>query len=163
MDKQYMLNKNVLVVQVPDGESSVRFFLPKGVWTNFNTGKEYLGGVWAIENVTSSAPVILVHENSVIIETGAGSDEHCELRVYALRDRIRVDADVYGSLEEPELSVSLKRNGRSIHIASDGAKPYTIRMVNMYAKSAANAMILIDGNDSVITPDAGTCTMEVVF
>ena len=163
MNKQYMLNKNVLIIPVPDCENSVRFFLPKGVWTNFNTGKEYLGGVWVVENVTSPAPITLVHENSVIIETSIEPDERCEIRVYALRDNVRVDADVYGNAEEPELSVSLKRNGRSIHIASDGAKPYTVRMVNMYAKSAANAMILIDGNDSVITPDVGACTMEVVF
>ncbi|MDE7267735.1 MAG: hypothetical protein K2N89_09755 [Lachnospiraceae bacterium] len=163
MNKQYMLNNNVLMIPVSDGENSVRFFLPKGVWTNFNTGKEYLGGVWVVENVISSTPITLVHENSVIIETATDPDKHCEIRVYALRDNIRVDADVYGNEEEPELSVSLKRNGHSIHIASDGARPYTVRMVNMYAKSAANAMILIDGNDSVITPDVGACTMEVVF
>lgn len=163
MNKQYMLNKNVLIVPVPDGENSVRFFLPKGVWTNFYTGKEYLGGVWAVENVTSPAPIILVHENSVIVETGAEPDGRCEFRVYALCDRVRVDTDVYGSSEEPELSVSFKRNGHSIHIASDGAKPYTVRMVNMYAKSAANGMILIEGNDSIITPDDWACTMEIVF
>lgn len=163
LNKQYMLNKNVLIVPVSDGESSVRFFLPKGVWTNFDTGKEYLGGVWTMETVISPKPIILVHENSVIVETDAEQNERCELRVYALCDRIRVDADVYGTDEEPKLSVSLKRNGHSIHIASDGAKPYTVRMINMYAKSAANAMILIDGNDSVITPDVGACTMEIVF
>lgn len=158
-----MLNKNILMIPIPEGEASVRFFLPKGVWTNFYTGKEYLGGVWTVENVTASAPMIFVHENSVIVETSDEPDKRCELRVYALRNRIRVDADVYGASDEPELSVSLKRNGHSIHIASDGARPYTIRMVNMYAKSAENAMVLIDGNDSVITPDDRACTMEVVF
>ena len=163
MNTQYMLNKNVLLVPIPDGENSVRFFLPKGVWTNFNTGKEYLGSTWLEETVTSASPILLIHENSVIIETGSEQDSRRELRVYALCNGIRIDADVYGNSEEPELSVSFKRNGHSIHIASDGAKPYTVRMVNMYAKSAANAMILIDGNDSIITPDAWACTMEVVF
>lgn len=164
MDKQYMLDKNVIVVPVPEKEATVRFFLPKGVWTNFDTGKEYIGNAWIEENAATSVPIMLVRENSVIIETTRSEqDERCEFRVYALCDRIRVDADVYGNAAEPELSVSFKRNGRSIHVASDGAKSYTVRMINMCAKSAANGMILIEGNDSVITPDEGACTMEIVF
>ena len=164
MDKQYALNKNLIMIPIPDGKNTVRFFLPKGVWTDFYTGKEYLGGEYLEEPVLSQNALILVRENSVLIENaGAAVNESCELRVYALCNNIRVDADVYGDTAEPQLSVSFKRNGRRIHIASDGAKPYTVRMVNMYAKSAANGLILIDGNDSVITPDAWTCTMEIVF
>lgn len=159
MNKQYTLNNNLIIVPVPAGENAVRFFLPKGVWTNFHTGREYLGGEWIEDNICAD-PVILVRENSVIAES---TDTGCELRVYALCDGIRVDADVYGDASEPELSVSFKRSGRSIHIASDGSKPYTVRMINMYAKSAANGFIIIDGNDSVITPDAWACTMEIVF
>lgn len=158
-----MLNQNLLIVPVPEGGDSVRFLLPKGIWTDFYTGKEYLGGTWIEENAASSKPVMLVRENSVIIETGEEANGRYELKVYALHDRIRVDADVYGTSDEPELSVSFKRSGRSIHIASDGAKPYTVRMVNMYAKSAENAMILIEGRDSIITPDMWACTVEVVF
>lgn len=165
LDKQFTLNKNLIMVPIPEEENTVRFFLPKGVWTDFHTGKEYLGGSCIEETVTSRDAMILVRENSVIIESaGTGINESCELRVYALCNNIRVDADVYGEdSKEPELSVSLKRNGHSIHIASDGRKPYTIRMINMYAKSAANGLILIDGNDSVITPDAWACTMEIMF
>lgn len=164
MDRQYTLNKNLIIIPIPDGKNTVHFVLPKGVWTNFDTGKEYFGGNDIEEPVVSQSPIILVRENSVLIEsTGADINERCELRVYALCNNIRVDADVYGDDAEPQLSVSFKRNGHSIHIASDGAKPYTIRMINMYAKSVANGLILIDGNDSVITPDAWACTMEIVF
>lgn len=152
------------MIPVPDGENPVRFFLPKGVWTDFYTGKEYLGGDYIKEAFPSQNTITLVRENSVIIEnTGIGINESCELRVYALRSNIRVDIDVYGNSDEPQLSVSFKRSGRRIHIASDGAKPYSVRMVNMYAKSAANGLILIDGSDSIITPDAWACTIEVMF
>ena len=164
MDKQYTFNKNLIMIPIPDGKNTVRFFLPKGVWTDFYTGKEYFGGEYLEVPVSSQNVLILVRENSVLIEsTGTAVNESCELRVYALCNNIRVDADVYGDAAEPQLSVSFKRNGRRIHIASDGAKPYTVRMVNMYAKSAANGLILIDGNDTVITPDAWACTMEIVF
>ncbi|EOS44093.1 hypothetical protein C809_03580 [Lachnospiraceae bacterium MD335] len=166
MEKHYILNKNLIMVPAPDKEKTVRFFLPEGVWTNFHTGKEYLGGNEIEENAHATDMILLVRENSVIVErTGTDiHDERCELRVYALRNNVRVDADVYdGDCGVPALSVSFKRNGHSIHIASDGAKLYTVRMVNMYAKSAANGLILIEGNDSVITPDARACTMEIIF
>lgn len=160
MNKQYMLNNSLIIVPVPEEENAVCFSLPKGVWTDFHTGKEYLGGEWTAKKPSSSDSIIMVRENSVIIEN---TDTGCELRVYALCDGIRIDADVYADATELELSVSFKRNGRSIHVASDGAIPYTVRMINMYAKSAANGLVLIDGNDSVITPDAWACTMEIVF
>lgn len=160
MNKQYTLNNNLIIIPVPEGENEVHFSLPKGVWTDFYTGKEYLGGEWAAKKPSSADTIILVRENSVITQS---TDTGCELRVYALCDGIRVDADVFGDAAQPKLSVSFKRNGHSIHIASDGALPYTVRMINMYAKSAANGLVLIDGNDSVITPDAWACTMEVVF
>ncbi len=168
MEKQYILNKNLILIPIPDKEKAVRFFLPEGVWTNFYTGKEYLGGnEIEIEGETHTADsMLMVRENSVIVErTETDShNERCELRVYALRNNVRVDADVYDDdCDVPALSVSFKRNGHSIHIASDGAKPYTVRMVNMYAKSAANGLVLIEGNDSVITPDARSCTLEIVF
>lgn len=165
LEKHYILNKNLIMIPTQDNENAVRFFLPQGVWTNFYTGKEYLGGTDIVETPTNNS-ILLVRENSIIVERIGTTihDERCELRVYALRNHVRVDADVYDDdFETPALSVSFKRNGHSIHIASDGEKPYTVRMVNMYAKSAANGMILIDGNDSVITPDVCACTMEVIF
>lgn len=164
MDKQYTLNKNLIMIPIPEEKNTVRFFLPNGVWTNFDTGKEYMGGNYIEEPVLSRNAMLFVRENTVLIENaGAAPNESCELRVYALRNNIRVDADVYGASAEPLLCVSFKRSGHSIHIASDGVKPYTVRMINMYAKSVANGLILIDGNDSIITPDAWACTMEIVF
>ncbi len=166
MEKHYILNKNLIMIPAPDKEKTVRFFLPDGVWTNFHTGKEYLGGNEIAETAHATDMILLVRENSVIVErTETDShNERCELRVYALRNNVRVDADVYDDdSKAPVLSVSFKRNGHRIHIASDGAKPYTVRMVNMYAKSAANGLILIEGNDSIITPDARSCTLEIVF
>lgn len=158
--KQYELNNNFIIVPVSEGENEVHFSLPNGVWTNFNTGREYYAGKHT-EHPISSEPIILIRENSIIIEN---SDEGCILHVYALCNGIRADADIYESTsDEPVLSVSFKRNGRSIHVAADGSKPYTVRMVNMYAKSAANGFISIEGNDSVITPDAWSSTMEIKF
>ncbi len=160
LNRQYIANNQVLIVTVPDNQESVSISVPYGTWTDFYTGQEYLGGTAKIQKPTSSDTVILVRENSLVVDD---TGDICEIRVYALRDGIRLDADIYDVSPRFKLNVSIKRLGRTIHIASDGAKPYAVRMVNMCAKSAAGGLLVIEGNDSVITPDIGTLTMEVTF
>jgi alpha-D-xyloside xylohydrolase len=102
--------------------------------------------------------------------TGAHDDradydyaDGCELRVYAIHDGVQIDTVVYGMNNVAELNVSVKRIGHSIHITADGSKPYSIRMINMHAVSAANGLLSIEGVDSVITPDKSTEMIEVTF
>ena len=111
----------------------------------------------------------MVRENS-IIAVGARDDrpdydyaDGCELRVYAIHDGVKIDADVYGMNNTVELSVSVKRQGRSIYVTADASKPYTIRMINMHAASAANGFITIEGSDSIITPDRSSNVIEITF
>ena len=111
----------------------------------------------------------MVREKS-IIALGSHDDrpdydyaEGCELRVYAIHDGVKIDADVYGMNNTKELVVSVKRQGRSIHVTADSRKPYTIRMINMHAANAVNGFVTIEGNDSIITPDNGANMMEITF
>ena len=46
---------------------------------------------------------------------------------------------------------------------AEGSKPYTIRMVNMHATEAVNGFVVIEGNDSIITPDANASVIEIKF
>jgi alpha-D-xyloside xylohydrolase len=111
----------------------------------------------------------MVRENSIVV-TGAHDDKAdydyangCELRVYAIHDGVKLDTVVYGMDNAVELSVSVKRLGHCIHVTADGSKNYSIRMINMHASNAVNGFLTIDGNDSVITPDAGAEMIEITF
>lgn len=111
----------------------------------------------------------MVRENS-IIAVGAHDDkpdydyaDNCELRVYALHDGAKADTVVYGMENVAELSVSVKRQGHTIIVTSEGDKPYTIRMVNLRAATSVNGLVVIDGNDSLITPDKGANVVEITF
>lgn len=169
LDKQYMLGDNLLVAPIFNDESRAEYYLPKGIWTNFFTGKEYRGGTWIEETHDYLSIPLMVKENS-IIAVGSRDDkpdydyaDNCELRIYALHDGVKVDTEVYGMNNVVELSATAKRQGHSIYINVDASKPYTIRMINMHAANAINGFITIDGNDTIVTPDAGSNVIEITF
>jgi alpha-D-xyloside xylohydrolase len=169
LDKQYMLGDSLLVAPIFNDESRAEYYLPNGVWTNFFNGKEYKGGTWVEEQHSYLSIPLMVRENSIVV-TGAHDDKAdydyangCELRVYAIHDGVKLDTVVYGMDNAVELSVSVKRLGHCIHVTADGSKNYSIRMINMHASNAVNGFLTIDGNDSVITPDAGAEMIEITF
>ncbi len=169
LDKQYMLGDSLLVAPIFNDESRAEYYLPQGIWTNFFTGKEYRGGTWIEEQHGYLSIPLMVRENSVVA-VGAHDDrpdydyaDGCELRVYAIHDGVKIDTEVYGMNNTVELSVSVKRQGRSILVTADGSKPYTIRMMNMRAANAVNGFLTIEGNDSIVTPDQGANVIEIMF
>ena len=169
LDKQYMLGDNLLVAPIFNDESRAEYYLPAGIWTNFFTGKEYKGGTWVEEQHGYLSIPLMVRENS-IVAIGAHDDkpdydyaDSCELRIYALHDGVKTETTVYGMSNLPELTVSAARSGHTIHVTAESSKPYTIRMVNMHAVEAVNGLVVIEGNDSLITPDANASVVEIKF
>ena len=169
LDKQYMLGDNLLVAPIFNDESRAEYYLPAGIWTNFFTGKEYKGGSWVEERHGYLSIPLMVRENS-IVAIGAHDDkpdydyaDSCELRIYALHDGVKTETTVYGMSNLPELTVSAARSGHTIHVTAESSKPYTIRMVNMHAVEAVNGLVVIEGNDSLITPDANASVVEIKF
>ena len=169
LDKQYMLGDNLLVAPIFNDESRAEYYLPTGIWTNFFTGKEYKGGTWVEEQHGYLSIPLMVRENS-IVAIGAHDDkpdydyaDSCELRIYALHDGVKTETTVYGMSNLPELTVSAARSGHTIHVTAEGSKSYTIRMVNMHAVEAVNGLVVIEGNDSLITPDANASVVEIKF
>ncbi len=169
LDKQYMLGDNLLVAPIFNDESIAEYYLPAGIWTNFFTGKEYKGAAWYEEKHDYLSLPLMVKENS-IVAIGAHDDrpdydyaDGVELRIYALHDGMKAETEVYGMNNTVDLSVSAKRQGRTIYINVDGRKPYSIRMVNMQATEAVNGFVMVEGNDSIITPDANASVIEIKF
>ena len=169
LDKQYMLGDNLLVAPIFNDESIAEYYLPAGIWTNFFTGKEYKGAAWYEEKHDYLSLPLMVKENS-IVAIGAHDDrpdydyaDGVELRIYALHDGMKAETEVYSMNNTVDLSVSAKRQGRTIYISVDGNKPYSIRMVNMQATEAVNGFVMVEGNDSIITPDANASVIEIKF
>ena len=169
LDKQYMLGDNLLVAPIFNDESLGSFYLPKGTWTDFFTGEETKGGVWIEKTYDYLHLPLMVRENS-IVAMGACDDkpdydyaDHAELRIYALADGQTAETTVYNMEQEVSLHVTAARNGTRITVQAHNGKDkaYTLRLVNVHAKSASGASMTTDGNDTILSPDAGT--VEITF
>ncbi|MBQ6888341.1 MAG: alpha-xylosidase [Lachnospiraceae bacterium] len=162
VDKQYMLGDNLLVAPIFNDESLAEYYLPKGIWTNFFTGEEKTGGEWITEKHDYLSIPLMVRENSIII-MGAHDDkpdydyaDGAEVRIYALQDGVETSSVVYDMNLNIDLTVHAKKENGKIFIRTESSKPHTIRLVNVKATSANNGTMVINGNDTVITPECNT-------
>lgn len=169
LDKQYMLGDNLLVAPIFNDESIGSFYLPKGTWTDFFTGEVLTGGDWYERKYDYLHLPLMVRENS-IVAMGAHDDkpdydypDGAELRVYALVDGKTTETTIYDMNQNAVLHVTVVKNGAKITIQSDGnGKPYTVRLINVQAKSAIGASMQAVGNDTVLTLDNNTAEVELI-
>ena len=162
LDKQYMLGDNLLAAPIFNEESVGSFYLPKGIWTDFFTGEMTEGGTWIEKEYDYLHLPLMVRESS-IIAMGAHDDkpdydyaDGAVLRVYALIDGQEAETTVYDMNQNVSLHISVVKNGSRITVQSNGnsGKPYTIRLINVQAKSAVGASMQAAGNDTVLIPAA---------
>ena len=169
LDKQYMLGDNLLIAPIFNEESIGSFYLPKGTWTDFFTGEAFEGSTWVEKEYDYLHLPLMARANS-IVAIGSCDDkpdydyaDGVQLRVYALTDGVTAKTVVYGMAQNEELKVSVIKEGTKITIQAEniGRKPYTVRLVNVQAKSADGASMEISGNDTVLTPDSETVVVEL--
>ncbi len=167
LDKQYMLGDNLLVAPIFNDESIAEYYLPKGNWTNFFTGEEKKGGEWITEKHDYFSIPLMVRENSIII-MGAHDDkpdydyaDGAEVHIYALADGAEASSVVYDMNQNIDLTVHAKKENEKIFICTEASKPYTIRLVNAKAASVNNGTMIVDGNDTIITPACNTCEVSL--
>ncbi|MDE6845704.1 MAG: alpha-xylosidase [Lachnospiraceae bacterium] len=169
LDKQYMLGDNLLVAPIFNEECIGSFYLPEGTWTDFFTGEAVEGNTWVEKEYDYLHLPLMARANS-IVAIGSCDDkpdydyaDGVELRVYALTDGIKTETTVYGMAQNEELKVSVVKESTKITIQAEniGKKPYTVRLVNVQAKSADGASMEIAGSDTVVTPNAGTVVVEL--
>ena len=56
---------------------------------------------------------------------------------------------------EAELTVKAAKAASTITIDVDASKAYTIRLMNVMAASVEGAEMIVEGNDTVLKPNAG--------
>lgn len=157
LDKQYMLGDNLLVAPIFNDESLGSFYLPKGIWTDFLTGKVYEGGCWYEENYDYLHLPLLAKENSIIAmgNTDEKPDyeyaENPTLRIYALQESQKATCTIYNMDTTVGMTAEAVKNGSTVTITATGNKPYTVILINVKATSAEGATLSIDGENTVLT------------
>lgn len=74
LDKQYMLGDSLLAAPVFKSNGEVEFYLPKGNWIHFISGRKIEGGKWVKDNYDVFSLPLFVKPNS-IIPVGANNME----------------------------------------------------------------------------------------
>ena len=109
----------------------------------------------------------MVKENS-IVPMGARDDrpdydyaEGVELRIYELQEGAEAVKTVYGMTNQAELTVKAAKAAGTITIEVEASKAYTIRLMNVMAASVEGAEMVIEGNDTVLKPNAGKMVVSL--
>ncbi len=169
LDKQYMLGDSLLVAPIFNDEGIGSFYLPKGTWTDFFTGEMMDGNTWVERTYDYLHLPLMVRENSIIAIGCCDSKpdydyaDGVELRAYALIDNLECSTAVYDMQQQQTLHVSVVKNGNIIIIKAEATtgKPYTVRLVNVQAVTASGSAMVIDGKDTVLTPQTDTITVTL--
>lgn len=161
LDKQYMLGDSILVSPIFNSNSLAEYYLPAGTWTNYFTGEKVEGARWIKEKHSYISIPLMVRENS-IVAIGACDNiadydyaEGVQLRVYELAENRAAETVVYGMDSAKDLEVSILKKDGKIILEVNAKKAYSIRLVNETVTEAVNANIVIDGNDTLLTPHVG--------
>jgi len=66
LDRQYMLGDSVLVAPVFRADGIVEFYLPSGLWTNYLSGEQVVGGSWRRETHGFDSLPVYVRQGAVL-------------------------------------------------------------------------------------------------
>lgn len=126
LDRQYMLGDSLLVAPIFNEKGNASYYLPSGKWTNFITNETIIGGTWRKESHDYMSIPLLVKPNTIL---AIGSEdrkpdydyvEGVTLHVFELKDNKTTSTTIHSINGDPELNVSINKNGNDISIQSNG-------------------------------------------
>jgi alpha-D-xyloside xylohydrolase len=129
-DNQYMMGEAILCAPLIDGASSRDIYFPKGVWYDFNTGKQYTGGKKYKVSMSLDEIPMFVKDGTILplaspveyITPGTVFDLHC--RVYGSPDksvRLFEDNSYTFDFERGQFNwVNLSWNGKKVFLDHTG-------------------------------------------
>ena len=170
LDKQYMLGDSLLVAPVFNEEGMAEYYLPQGTWIHYLTGETVAGGVWRTEHQDYCSIPLWVKAGSVIPVA-----PECRRADYGFLDSLQWK--VYPGREESRGTVY--KEGRKVQTVSavwkgdvvalsvtnhmekeENGSPRllgtVIRLVNCKISQVEEGSFAIEGNDTVVTMDAGS-------
>ena len=130
IDNQYMMGDAILCAPFIDGVSSRDIYFPKGIWYDFNTGKQYAGGKKYTISMSLDEIPMFVKDGTILplaspveyITPETVFDLHC--RVYGSPDKpvqLFEDNSYTFDFEKGQFNwVNLSWNGNKVHLEHTG-------------------------------------------
>ena len=173
LDRQYLLGDALLVAPVFTADGSVDYYLPEGRWTHLLTGEVQAGGRWQRATHDFLSLPLFVRPGT-ILPIGAVDDRPdydftagTTFRVYELANGAQASRAVPTMQGEPGLRLSVKRTGRVLEAALDGAaagKTWKLQLAGVSAVAGVKGGAAADDPlGVVITPARGVRKLQVTL
>jgi alpha-D-xyloside xylohydrolase len=126
LDRQYMLGSSLLVAPCFRMDNTVEYYLPKGKWTNFLTGKIAIGGRWITDKVDFMHIPLFARENSIIPTSGNVKNpswrllDELTLQLFQISDAAEIPIRLVDSDTATASQISCRRIGQQITLTGDG-------------------------------------------
>lgn len=128
LDRQFMLGPSLLCAPIFNDAGTVRYYVPKGTWTNILTRDRIEGPVWRNEKHDYFTLPLLARENTILI-TGKTDDaaeydylDSVTITIFELLENRQASVDVFSSDVKKSGAVrALRKDGRII-VETEGLK-----------------------------------------
>ncbi|KHD34564.1 alpha-glucosidase [Clostridium acetobutylicum] len=138
LDRQYMLGDSLLVAPIFKESGRVRYYIPKGRWTNILTNKVLDGERWYEEEYDYMNLPLLARENSIItfgyIDSKAEYDytKNPSFSIFELQEEKIAKSCIYDSFGVKKVLITAVKKDDEIKIATNGIKgQYSILLRNI--------------------------------
>lgn len=171
LDRQYMLGDSLLVAPIFSEDGQVSFYLPKGKWTHFLSGKTVEGGTWLEEEYDYMSLPLYVRPNTVLavgnVDAKPDYDyaDGVEFQIFAMEDGKEAAAEVCNVKGEPELKVTASCSGGTLSIRTEGAsKPWTVLLRGISQAAAVQGAAAEAGEQGLrLIPQQGSTAITVTY
>lgn len=174
LDTQYMLGDRLLVAPIFSEDGIVKYYIPKGRWTNFFTGESVAGGCWREEEHSYMSLPLLIKPNSLLAVGGNDQrpdydyEEGVSFHLFELEEGAVASALIHSLNGERKREVTASREGSTITIVSEGAadngKPWTVALRGISSiHNVAGASAAQGSQGILLTPDSGADRIVVTI
>jgi alpha-D-xyloside xylohydrolase len=126
LDLQYMLGESLLVAPIFNETGDASYYVPQGTWTNYLTGEKVEGGQWIADRHDYFSLPLLVRPNSLIavgsnnVRPDYDYTDGVVLHAFELQEQRGVEAAIFNTQGELELTVRAERSGPMIRVQATG-------------------------------------------
>lgn len=159
LDQQYMLGDSLLVAPILNDQSSAKYYLPVGKWTNIITNQIIDGGKWIQEEHSYMTLPLMARENSIIVmgnivnKASYDYSKDVTLHLFELQDGKLATTDIYNTHGEKCSNVTAIKEGNLITVKVNGLTgQYQILLRNINSvQSVTNGNITQTKEGTMIT------------
>ncbi len=141
VDKQYMFGDSILVAPIFNDRSMAKYYLPKGVWTNYLTGEIKTGGQYYTEKVDYLSIPMFVRENSIIATSEKTNrpdydyEKNLIYKVYSLQENQEVSTIVYNMKAEEASRIMVLKEANKVTININSNEDCAVILINSQLNS----------------------------